>query len=113
MRAPEQPKDSYPETLTKSFEKQSFGSFLVLRSVWSISGLLPPPSPEWARERKHCSREQYNLAQTIEKPIENQMRPEDSHYNTEKPYARNKKTPRPKKVGTGVVPHGFGAFIFL
>ena len=88
MRAPEQPKDSHPEALTKSFEKQSFGSFLVLRSVWSISGLLPPPSPEWARERKHCSREQYNLVQTIEKPIENQMRPEDSHYKTKKPYTR-------------------------
>ena len=82
MRAPEQPKDSYPETLTKSFGKQSFGSLLELWSVWGTSGLLPPPSPEWAGERNHCSQEQYDLAQTIEKPIENQMRPEDSHYKT-------------------------------
>ena len=26
---------------------------------------------------------------------------------------RTKSAPPPKKVGTGVVPHGFGAFIFL
>ena len=88
MRAPEQPNDSYLETLTKSFQNQSFGSILELWSVRSMSGLLPPPSPEWARERKHCSRDQYHLAQTIDKPIEHQMRPEDNNYKTKKPYMR-------------------------
>ena len=29
----------------ESFEKKTFGRFLVLRSVWGTSGLLPPPSP--------------------------------------------------------------------
>ena len=38
-------------------------------------------------ERKHCSREPYNLAKPIVKPIENQMRPEDSLYKTK--YALN------------------------
>ena len=42
--------EPHPETLTISFEKHSFRSFLELLSVWGISGLLPPPSPEWARE---------------------------------------------------------------
>ena len=69
---------------------------MVLRSVWSISGLLPPPSPDWAGERNHCSQEQYDLAQTIEK-LENQMRPEDSHYKTKKPYMRVVKTNKTKE----------------
>ena len=81
MRAPEQPKDSYPETRTKSFEKQTFWSFLELRRAWSISG----------------SREQCNLAQTIDKPIENQMRPEDNNYKTQKPYMRVVKTNKIKE----------------
>ena len=41
MRAPEQPKDSHPKTLTKALKSNRFEGF---------SGLLPPSSPEWARE---------------------------------------------------------------
>ena len=83
------------ETLMKSFEKQTFGWFLEL---WSISGacgvclgcshhpLLSGP-------------EQYNLAKPTAKPIEQQMRPENSQYKTQ--YARNetnKSNEKPKET---------------
>ena len=77
--------DPHPplETLLKSFEKQSFGSFLEL---WSVSG-ASGASLGCSRHPLLSVPEQYNLAKPTVKPIENRMRPENSQYKTQ--YARN------------------------